>query len=344
MTGSTALNAARRARRAGPRSPTASRSTFRHRRRHHRDRHRPRRRDPWAVGRAGGEARPRLRHQPMELQAGARRPALSGHRQRRHRPSQRRRTRNPDDPQRASSGEGDAAAGAAAAVDGPWRAPWSASASSRRRPARARGHPASTLPGSRVFGPTGDRVGADGSRTGLDGALLAYDGQLIDDARLVTAVARTAAQHGARILTCRRLGRDRHLGAADRSADRRVAGRVGARGDQRRGGLGGRGRPLDPSCGPVAAPIWSSTPGLRQSDCRADVPIPGELNRFVFAMPEQLGRVYLGLTDEDAPGPIPDVPQPTRGRSRSCSTPSTPRWTSRSDTTTSSAPTPGCGR
>ena len=42
------------------------------------------------------------------------------------------------------------------------------------------------------------------------------------------------------------------------------------------------------------------------------VPIPGEINRFVFAMPEQLGRVYLGLTDEDAPGPIPDVPQPTQ--------------------------------
>jgi glycerol-3-phosphate dehydrogenase len=41
------------------------------------------------------------------------------------------------------------------------------------------------------------------------------------------------------------------------------------------------------------------------------VPIPGELNRFVFAMPEQLGRVYLGLTDEDAPGPIPDVPEPS---------------------------------
>ena len=30
-------------------------------------------------------------------------------------------------------------------------------------------------------------------------------------------------------------------------------------------------------------------------------------------MPEQLGRVYLGLTDEDAPGPIPDVPEPTSG-------------------------------
>jgi len=41
------------------------------------------------------------------------------------------------------------------------------------------------------------------------------------------------------------------------------------------------------------------------------IPIPGELNRFVFAMPEQLGRVYLGLTDEDAPGAIPDVPEPS---------------------------------
>jgi glycerol-3-phosphate dehydrogenase len=29
-------------------------------------------------------------------------------------------------------------------------------------------------------------------------------------------------------------------------------------------------------------------------------------------MPEQLGRVYLGLTDEDAPGPIPDVPEPSQ--------------------------------
>ena len=38
-------------------------------------------------------------------------------------------------------------------------------------------------------------------REGLDGALLAFDGQLVDDARLVVAVARTAAQHGARILT-----------------------------------------------------------------------------------------------------------------------------------------------
>ncbi len=61
------------------------------------------------------------------------------------------------------------------------------------------GTPATVLPRSR-------RIDADRAvqlaptvrRAGLDGAFLAYDGQLIDDARLVTAVARTAAQHGAR--------------------------------------------------------------------------------------------------------------------------------------------------
>ena len=67
---------------------------------------------------------------------------------------------------------------------------------------RLAGTPASTLPRSR-------RIDAERAvtltptvrRDGLVGALLAYDGQLIDDARLVAAVARTAAQHGARILT-----------------------------------------------------------------------------------------------------------------------------------------------
>ena len=66
------------------------------------------------------------------------------------------------------------------------------------------------------------------------------------------------------------------------------------------------------------------------------IPIPGELNRFVFAMPEQLGRVYLGLTDEDAPGPDTRCPASRlRRRSVSCWTPSTPRWTSSSAATTS---------
>src|SRR3954452_7039847 len=62
--------------------------------------------------------------------------------------------------------------------------------------------PASTLPRSRrVDAARAAELVPTVRRDGLDGALLAYDGQLIDDARLVVAVARTAAQHGSRILT-----------------------------------------------------------------------------------------------------------------------------------------------
>jgi glycerol-3-phosphate dehydrogenase len=148
-------------------------------------------------------------------------------------------------------------------------------------------------------------------RDGLDGGLLAYDGQLIDDARLVVAVARTAAQHGARILT--------YVAASDATRDSvRLT-------DQRSGeSFDVRARAVINATG-----VWAGDidPSIRLRPSRGThlvfdaaafgnptaaltIPIPGELNRFVFAMPEQLGRVYLGLTDEDAPGPIPDVPQP----------------------------------
>jgi glycerol-3-phosphate dehydrogenase len=178
---------------------------------------------------------------------------------------------------------------------------------------RLAGTPASTLPRSR-------RIDADRAielaptvaRVGLDGAYLAYDGQLIDDARLVTAVARTAAQHGARILT--RVAASEATGTTVRLTDQRT------------------GERFDVSARAVinATGVWAGDvdPSIRLRpsrgthlvfDARAfgnptaalTIPVPGEINRFVFAMPEQLGRVYLGLTDEDAPGPIPDVAQPT---------------------------------
>lgn len=149
-------------------------------------------------------------------------------------------------------------------------------------------------------------------RDGLDGAFLAYDGQLIDDARLVTAIARTAAQHGARILT--RVAADEATGTSVRLTDQltgevfevRARAVINAAGVWA-GEVDGSIR-LRPSRGTHlvfdAASFGHPTAALT-------IPIPGELNRFVFAMPEQLGRVYLGLTDEDAPGPIPDVPVPT---------------------------------
>jgi len=41
------------------------------------------------------------------------------------------------------------------------------------------------------------------------------------------------------------------------------------------------------------------------------VPVPGSLNRFCLVLPQPDGTLYVGLTDEPADGPIPDVPEPT---------------------------------
>ena len=38
------------------------------------------------------------------------------------------------------------------------------------------------------------------------------------------------------------------------------------------------------------------------------MPLPGTISRYLFAIPEQLGRIYLGLTDEETKGEIVDVP------------------------------------
>jgi glycerol-3-phosphate dehydrogenase len=175
------------------------------------------------------------------------------------------------------------------------------------------GTPSSTLPRSRrIDARRAVDLAPTVRRDGLAGGLLAYDGQLIDDARLVAAVARTAAQHGAKILT--------HVAASN------ATGTSVTLTDQR------SGESFEVSARAVvnASGVWAGEvdPSVRLRPSRGThlvfdaaafgnpvaaltIPIPGEINRFVFAMPEQLGRVYLGLTDEDAPGPIPDVPQPT---------------------------------
>jgi len=178
---------------------------------------------------------------------------------------------------------------------------------------RLAGTPASVLPRS-------GRIGAQRAtelvpairRAGLDGALLAYDGQLIDDARLVTAVARTAAQHGARILT--RVAATAATGTSVRLTDQlsgesfELAARVVINATGVWAGEVDASIRLRPSRG---THLVFDAAAFGNPVAALTIPIPGEINRFVFAMPEQLGRVYLGLTDEDAPGPIPDVPQPT---------------------------------
>ncbi|MCH9666491.1 MAG: glycerol-3-phosphate dehydrogenase/oxidase [Actinomycetia bacterium] len=175
------------------------------------------------------------------------------------------------------------------------------------------GTSASTLPRSRrIDAERAVELAPTVRRGGLDGALLAYDGQLIDDARLVTAVARTAAQHGARILT--RVAASNATGTAVTLTDTltgeslHVTARAVVNATGVWAGEVDDSIRLRPSRG---THLVFDAAAFGNPSAALTVPIPGELNRFVFAMPEQLGRVYLGLTDEDAPGPIPDVPQPT---------------------------------
>src|SRR3954451_11822851 len=67
---------------------------------------------------------------------------------------------------------------------------------------RAAGTPARELPRARRTGPQELlRIAPGVDRAGLRGALISYDAQLEDDARLVVGLARTAAAHGAHVLT-----------------------------------------------------------------------------------------------------------------------------------------------
>jgi glycerol-3-phosphate dehydrogenase len=136
-------------------------------------------------------------------------------------------------------------------------------------------------------------------RAGLRGALVSWDGQLEDDARLVVAVARTAAAFGARVLT------------------RAAAVDVGAGGativDQVGGALADvRARHVVNATG-----VWADRfePSVRLRPSRGThlvlpsaalghptgaltVPVPDHFGRMLFALPQPDGLVYLGLTDE----------------------------------------------
>jgi len=149
---------------------------------------------------------------------------------------------------------------------------------------------------------------------GLRGGLLSWDGQLEDDVRLVVGISRTAASYGARVLT--RTGvlslaadgaevRDETTGATATIRARAVVNATGVWA----GELVDDVR-LRPSRGTHLVLRGDSLPDLRIA---LMAPVPGAASRFVFALPQPSGRVYVGLTDEPADGPVPDVPEPTEG-------------------------------
>lgn len=146
----------------------------------------------------------------------------------------------------------------------------------------------------------------------LRGGLLSHDGQLIDDARLVVAIARTAAAYGARILTRVRAttidGDGAHVEDALTGETMRISARTVINATGVWAGTIDDSIRVRPSRG---THIVLDAERLGFPTTALMVPHPGSISRFVFALPQQLGRVIVGLTDEDAPGPVPDVAHPT---------------------------------
>lgn len=144
----------------------------------------------------------------------------------------------------------------------------------------------------------------------LRGALLHWDGQIEDDARLVVAVARTAAAHGARILTYVEASALRADGASVRDALGGEAGEIRARHVVNATGVwageltGGAVR-LRPSKG---SHVLVPAAAVGEPRAAINAPLPGESSRFVFAVPRADGLVMIGITDAPFDGPIPDAP------------------------------------
>jgi glycerol-3-phosphate dehydrogenase len=144
---------------------------------------------------------------------------------------------------------------------------------------------------------------------GLRGGLVGFDGQLVDDARLVVTIARTAAGFGARILTRCVAEQVTGHGAVVRDTLTGDIFDVAARMVINATGVWAGGLAPDVVLRPSRG--THLVVGQERFGCLAaalTVPVPGTINRFVFALPAPDRRVYIGLTDEDAPGAVPDVP------------------------------------
>ncbi len=172
---------------------------------------------------------------------------------------------------------------------------------------------AETLPRPRRLSATEVRQMAPALRSaGLRGGLLSWDGQLEDDARLVTTIARTAAQHGAHVRTHSRAlsatGTEvRLLDEVTGAHTTITAGAVVNAAGVWAGDLVEEVT-LRPSRGTHLVLRAEALPALSVS---VFAPIPGSINRFVLVLPQPDGTIYVGLTDEPVEGEIPDVPEPT---------------------------------
>jgi len=169
-----------------------------------------------------------------------------------------------------------------------------------------------TLPRPRRISAAEARRLAPGIKVdGLRGAILYWDGQAEDDARLVTCIARTAAAHGAVVRTRARaltatgtsaVLRDELTGAEVTVTARAVINATGVWVDTLAEDIR-----LRPSRGTHLV-LRGERIGSPQTTI--NVPVPGSGSRWVFAIPQSDGTVFVGLTDEPVDD-VPDVPEPS---------------------------------
>ena len=143
------------------------------------------------------------------------------------------------------------------------------------------------------------------------GGVAFWDGQLTDDARLVVALARTAAGYGAAVLTGAAVvgvdGHTVHLDVEGRRVEVEAGVVVNAAGVWS-AGLAADVR-LAPSRG---SHLVLRAERLGHPTAALTVPLPGSRSRYVFALPQDTGLVLLGITDEPVEGPVPEAdPQPS---------------------------------
>ena len=172
---------------------------------------------------------------------------------------------------------------------------------------------AATLPRPRRLSGTEVRHLAPMLAPDVRGGLLGWDGQLEDDARLVTTIARTAAQLGAEVRTHARVVAVDGRGAALRDELSGATYDVTARAVVNATGVWAGSLvdhvDLRPSRGTHLVLRPHALPGLRVA---LTLPVPGERSRFVNVLPQPDGHCYVGLTDEPVDGDPPDVPQPSQ--------------------------------
>lgn len=182
---------------------------------------------------------------------------------------------------------------------------------------RIAGTPSSALPSPSLLNRTATHRALPSITTdGLRGAIKYWDGQLSDDARYVTALARTAVAHGATVLN--------YAGAEN--ITRTGSGyEVTVRDEITSATFAVRSKEVISANG-----VWvhELAPELEVLPSRGThivveskrvgdptgvvvTPVPGSLGRFIFILPQQNGLCYVGLTDELAPeadGIAPAVP------------------------------------